>query len=269
MMGPGSISVATPPLPTPTLHTCSRIIRRVCAVHSRPESSHPSSSSSSTLSLLSGEDCDRFIPGAAGWVIDHYHFLEAQIAETLEALPRRAYRALPRADARADALPRVHAMARHLVGRLTNSTVPADGQTVPPLDASLLRAHFTETQQDRALCLAELWAIKPLLTLELLDALASALRDDSLDSAACETVARTAVTNLYALDGLPWRELVESLSILDRILRLDPAGVYDRMDFETRDQYRRAAERISKRSRVCRRTRRPARRRTRRRRLAG
>ena len=145
--GPGSISVATPPLPTPTLHTCTRIIRSVCAVHSRPESSHPSSSSSSPLSLLSGEDCDRFIPGAAGWVVDHYHFLEAQIAETLEALPRRAYRALPREDVRAGALPRVHAMARHLVGRFTNSTIPAEWQTVPLLDASMLRAHFTETQR--------------------------------------------------------------------------------------------------------------------------
>ena len=55
---------------------------------------------------------------------------------------------------------------------------------------------------------------------------------------------------MYALDGLPWRELVESLSSLDGVLRLDPAGVYGRMDFETRDEYRRAAERISRRSRV-------------------
>src|SRR6185369_8210677 len=40
-------------------------------------------------------------------------------------------------------------------------------------------------------------------------------------------------------------------SMLDDVLRLDPAGVYGRMDFETRDQYRRAAERISKRSQVA------------------
>ena len=243
------MSVATPPLPTTTLHACTRIIRMVCAFHSRPRVV-TSIIPNGALAGLSGEDSERFLPGAAGWVVDHYRFLEAQIAETLEALPRRAYRAFPRADSRADGLPRVHAIARDLVGRLTESTVTADRQTVPPLDASMLRAHFTETRDDRALCLAELWAIKPLLKLELLDALASALRDDSLDSAAAETVVRTAVTNLYTLDELPWRELVESLSSLDGILHLDPAGIYGRMDFQTRDQYRRAAERISRHSRL-------------------
>ncbi len=140
-------------------------------------------------------------------------------------------------------------IARDLVERLIENTV-AEWQDSPPLDASVLRAHLTRTHAGEALGLSELWAIKPLLKLSLLEALDTSLHDDDVDSRACEAVVRTAVTTLYAIDEMPWRELVESLSALDHVLRLDPAGVYSRMDFETRDQYRRAAERIAKRSGV-------------------
>src|SRR5262249_26298459 len=106
------------------------------------------------------------------------------------------------------------------------------------------------TQRVRALSLAELWAMRPLIKLSLLEALANTIEEHSENSSTGAAVARLVITNLYALDELPWRELTEALSGLHRILSLDPDSVYERMDFETRDEYRRAAEGMARRSRA-------------------
>ncbi len=51
-----------------------------------------------------------------------------------------------------------------------------------------------------------------------------------------------AFTSLRALDLLDWKICFEELSRVDEVLRTDPAGVYARMDFDTRDSCRRAIE---------------------------
>lgn len=56
------------------------------------------------------------------------------------------------------------------------------------------------------------------------------------------------IISLRELDGIDWRNFVESLSIVEQTLRGDPAGIHDKMDFGTRDQYRHVIERIAKRS---------------------
>lgn len=47
---------------------------------------------------------------------------------------------------------------------------------------------------------------------------------------------------------MDWQEFVETMSVVEQTLRLDPAGTYGLMDFATRDSYRHAIERIAKRS---------------------
>ena len=56
------------------------------------------------------------------------------------------------------------------------------------------------------------------------------------------------INSLRELEAVNWREFVEGLSIVEQTLRLDPAGVYPRMDFQTRDQYRHVVEEIAKQS---------------------
>ncbi|MDF1500566.1 MAG: glucoamylase family protein [Anaerolineales bacterium] len=51
-----------------------------------------------------------------------------------------------------------------------------------------------------------------------------------------------AITSLRTLSLLDWRELFEALSHVERALRRDPAGIYQHMDFDTRNQYREAVE---------------------------
>ena len=54
------------------------------------------------------------------------------------------------------------------------------------------------------------------------------------------------VTSLRHLANMDWRTMFESLSLLESQLRGDPAGVYARMDFQTRDAYRHQIERLAR-----------------------
>ncbi len=55
-----------------------------------------------------------------------------------------------------------------------------------------------------------------------------------------------AITSLRQLSRLDWREIFERQSRVEAILCNDPAGVYHRMDFATKDRYRHAVEEISR-----------------------
>jgi len=57
-----------------------------------------------------------------------------------------------------------------------------------------------------------------------------------------------AFTSLRQLALLDWRQIFEHVSEVERLLRLDPSGIYARMDFATRDRYRRTIEEIARRS---------------------
>ncbi|MGI9035854.1 MAG: GH36-type glycosyl hydrolase domain-containing protein [Pyrinomonadaceae bacterium] len=56
------------------------------------------------------------------------------------------------------------------------------------------------------------------------------------------------ITSMRLLSTLDWQDFFESVSLVDRILERDPARVYQKMDFATRDRYRDVVERVGKRS---------------------
>ena len=56
------------------------------------------------------------------------------------------------------------------------------------------------------------------------------------------------IGSLRFLNTTNWREFVEEQSIVEQILKKDPANVYSNMDFFTRDTYRHTVEKISKHS---------------------
>ncbi len=64
--------------------------------------------------------------------------------------------------------------------------------------------------------------------------------------AAAQVTVSNSIGSLRLLAAMNWREFVESLSQVDQALRRDPADVYAKMDFATRDAYRHAVERISR-----------------------
>ena len=57
-----------------------------------------------------------------------------------------------------------------------------------------------------------------------------------------------AFTSLRELAVLDWRQIFEHLSRVEQVLRQDPAGIYPRIDFGTRDRYRRAVQALTRAS---------------------
>jgi len=71
---------------------------------------------------------------------------------------------------------------------------------------------------------------------------------ESHDQAADHASISHSITSLRQLARIDWRDLVESLSTAEGILRQDPGGVHLQMDFRSRDLCRREIEDLSRRS---------------------
>ena len=72
---------------------------------------------------------------------------------------------------------------------------------------------------------------------------------ESQSQAADQVSVSHTITGLRMLSAWDWRSFVESQSIVERILRTDPADVYRQMDFATRDSYRHTVETLSRHGR--------------------
>src|ERR1044071_462795 len=66
--------------------------------------------------------------------------------------------------------------------------------------------------------------------------------------AAAQVTVGNIITSMRLLSTLDWRDFFESVSLVDPLLGEDPAGVYARMNFQTRDRYRHVIERVAKRT---------------------
>jgi cyclic beta-1,2-glucan synthetase len=77
---------------------------------------------------------------------------------------------------------------------------------------------------------------------------AEVLQEDQRRHAATQVTIASTIGSLRRLSQLDWRDTFEQVSMVERVLRADPAGVYSQMDFATRDSYRRAVEEIARSS---------------------
>lgn len=68
--------------------------------------------------------------------------------------------------------------------------------------------------------------------------------------AATQVTIGNIITSMRLLSTLDWQDFFESVSLIDPLLGKDPAGVYAKMEFASRDRYRHVIERISKRTEV-------------------
>lgn len=68
------------------------------------------------------------------------------------------------------------------------------------------------------------------------------------DQTAAQLSASNTIGTLRNLDTWDWRDFVEGLSAVEDTLRQDPSGVYARMDFASRDQYRHCIEALARRT---------------------
>ncbi len=162
--------------------------------------------------------------GADGWLEENHSFLRSQIRETGRDLPPAYVRRLLKAGKSPSGdEPRIYWIAA------AEAVAVLDDGDVQPMAAAL--------RQHSALKLRELWAFGAMLRLALLERLCA-----GLDS---ETVVSSCIQSLRSLENVSWRDFVESVSAVEEILRRDPAGIFARMDFETRDSYRHQVEKLA------------------------
>ncbi|HEX9188579.1 MAG TPA: carbohydrate-binding protein, partial [Vicinamibacteria bacterium] len=69
-----------------------------------------------------------------------------------------------------------------------------------------------------------------------------AIRGEHQRQAAAQVSVANVVTSLRLSSTLDWSQYFESVSLVESVLQRDPAGVYGRMDFLSRDRYRQAVE---------------------------
>jgi cellobiose phosphorylase len=98
-----------------------------------------------------------------------------------------------------------------------------DEDTVLPIVTNWLQSHFTAPLNE-------------------------VLHNEQIQKTVDEVSLSNAVISLIALSQISWSDLLEAVSIVDQLLKKDPAGIYPQMDFNTRDSYRHAIETLSKHS---------------------
>ncbi len=75
-----------------------------------------------------------------------------------------------------------------------------------------------------------------------------AVRIEFNRQAALQASIGNTISSMRRLSAANWADFVERLSVVEALLRTDPAGVYAKMDFATRDRYRHTVERIARRA---------------------
>jgi cyclic beta-1,2-glucan synthetase len=119
----------------------------------------------------------------------------------------------------------------------------------PPMDSSFVAELVRRLQgQSPALMLPLTWLSQRLAdsgqTIEHL------VQFENQQQAADQVSISNSIGSLRFLSAMDWREFVETMSVVEQTLRKDPADVYARMDFATRDRYRHVVENIARHSRL-------------------
>ena len=182
---------------------------------------------------------------AAEWLLDNSHLIQGALRQVGEDLPEAFGRTLPvMRDGPFRGQLRIAVLARR---------IRADVAGV--LDLGRIRSAVDAWQAESPLTLGELWALPALLRLEAVEDLVRSAHALLAGTAPAEGeqdfVQRIAddILTLRTLTAADWRPFVEGASQLETELRKDPAGVYEHMNFATRDRYRKEVEELAKGSR--------------------
>jgi cyclic beta-1,2-glucan synthetase len=125
-------------------------------------------------------------------------------------------------------------------------------------------AYLAAIQEIAPLEMAELWHLKPLIQLAIVEKIgAAADRMDNLTATVAaqmltreeeaelhetnaEADVATLIGSLKAVEATEWRALFERSNIVEQVLGKDPCGAYPQMDFESRENYRRVISELAK-----------------------
>jgi hypothetical protein len=184
--------------------------------------------------------------GSSGveWLLDNHYIASFALREVQEDLPSQYERQLPQLKS---GHPRIYNLAFQIVN--------AENLL---FDMDHVERFVEGYQEVLPLSVGELWALPTMLRFSILECLVDAVArltglaesttleladkpplSGHLDDA---LVIENSIRSLRTLSNFDWKHFFESLSLVDSILRQDPAGLYIGVDFETRDRYRKVIE---------------------------
>ena len=115
----------------------------------------------------------------------------------------------------------------------------------PPMDSAFVAELTRRLQgQGSALVLPLTWIEQRLA--ETGWTIQQMVQSENQKQAADQVSMSNSIGSLRFLSALDWRKFVETMSVVEQTLRQDAGGIYGRMEFATRDQYRHVVERIAK-----------------------
>jgi cyclic beta-1,2-glucan synthetase len=175
-------------------------------------------------------------PLASRWLKDNYSLLQSQITELRRTLRPAFLRKLQRTG---EGEPRIHRIAAGWLAEIAADWL----ETAPGVvDSDVLMPFAHSLRENHALDMVELWAFAPMLKLATIERLCANLE--------IERVVAGCIRTLWAMEAISWKAFAETASRAEAVLRKDPAGVYSRMDFPTRERYRLELKRLARRAKL-------------------
>ncbi|HSN95458.1 MAG TPA: hypothetical protein VLR89_10415, partial [Anaerolineaceae bacterium] len=199
----------------------------------------------------------------AEWILDNHYILQQAFHLIQEDMPSGYQEQLPRLiDPPYENFPRIFALIRSLLYR-RNYLLNLDD----------IQKSLNEFQEGVPLTFGELWSIPIFIRFGLIEMLARVLFEDIKPDQPVEfhsmppilpesSMLRAEITqqdatnqaeivgriirSLRVISETNWEEIFESLSLVEKTLRQDPAGIYPKMDFKTRNLYRGEIEKLAR-----------------------
>lgn len=194
------------------------------------------------------------VSSAAEWLLDNGYQVQRAVLQIEQDMPAGFYRKLKMIAAGPEqGEPRVLIVAHDLL-YATHFQIGRES----------VLAYLEGYQRNDPLDIAEIWALPAALRIACLELLIAgfarafpAVPAPISVSATCrkylgfyepvECIARS-IANLGIISNISWSDVFDAASHVERVLARDAANAYAAMDFETRDTYRRAIERIAEQS---------------------
>lgn len=200
---------------------------------------------------------------ASEWVMDNFYIINQTARQIKEDLTSGFYHNLPKlADGQFRGYPRIYIIAKNI---LAYQNLLFDSVATEQI--------IIDLQKDIPLKIAEIWALPIFLRFSLMEYLAEALfllikpqtnpslpsysrlipeirdplrdTDNTSPGWNINNGVANIILSMRVISELNWKDFFESVSILEKLLQQDPAGVYSDMDFKTRDLYRNKLEKLS------------------------
>ena len=166
------------------------------------------------------------------WLYDNLRLLESELEDVCEILE------LP------DKIPLVRLPDGNVSPRIAAIAEDFLTGTAYQFGGPAFSAYVQAFQEVMVLKMVELWRLAPVLKLVLLEQIATRgcrLLEDPSGTHGVDVPVR----NLREIAQTGWKDILEPLILFDQILREDPAGAYPRMDYDSRELYRKKLVKIA------------------------